>query len=228
MKQIPIFVLTASALLLAACSESSYEYHNTYFYPQEPYGKVLYADQESDSTTLFSADDWTARSTAEWFTISPTSKTVPNGYSTSTRIDISTTANTGSSNRQGAIEVDAHDKIGMVVYQTTWLNIVNPAPRYEEDEAGSIEGRKASFIGTAAASATSYELKFTTYKNGATLSCDAPWITLPERSFSAGAHTVNLTLTANADETPRTATLTLASNGVSTPITLTQAGASEE
>ena len=49
-------------LLLAACAESGYETHQTYFFPQYPGGMNFYADQESDTVHLISLDSWTARS----------------------------------------------------------------------------------------------------------------------------------------------------------------------
>ncbi|MBQ5909468.1 MAG: hypothetical protein IIW85_03980, partial [Bacteroidaceae bacterium] len=60
MKKVFPLLVSVIALCFAACTESSYEYHQTYFYPQQPGGKMMYADQTLDTTRVISYDSWTA------------------------------------------------------------------------------------------------------------------------------------------------------------------------
>ena len=39
MKKVFPLLISVMVLCFAACTESSYEYHQTYFYPQQPGGK---------------------------------------------------------------------------------------------------------------------------------------------------------------------------------------------
>ena len=57
MKTSAILPLAAAVMALAACSEATYENHMTMFYPQEPSGRTIYADQTVDSTSVISYDE---------------------------------------------------------------------------------------------------------------------------------------------------------------------------
>ena len=237
MKKIVLFA-TFVAALFTSCTESDYEFHQTYFSPQVAGGKVLYADQTTDSTRVISYDPWTATTEFEngataWFTISPTECNFIAGEQfASTRMNITTTPNTSEKIRSGHIVVKSFDTVGMPVKQTTWLNIIRPfgeAKNY--DSEGALlpeEDRKMTFAGTTIATANQFEIEFTVYADGATLTADADWLKPATTSFAAGTHTVAIVVEENQEVVQRTANLTLTSNGISTPITITQAKANDK
>ena len=232
MKKIFTFVTLAVALF-SSCSDTEYELHETYFTPQEPYGKVLYADQVSDSTRVVSYDPWTASAMFNngqeaWFSITPTSCNFVAGEQfASTRININGSVNNTGKNRSGHIVVKSYDTVGMLVKQTTWLNIIRPFGKAENyDNEGNLlpeEDRKMTFAGSTISTANQFEIEFVVYADGATLSTDADWLVPAETTFKAGKYIVAVVAQENLATEPRTANLILTSNGISTPITITQA-----
>ena len=207
MKKI-FFLAALVAALFTSCSESEYEFHQTYFTPQVVGGKVLYADQTTDSTRVISYDPWTAltafeNGTESWFTISPTECNFIAGEQfSSTRINI------------------------------TWLNIIRPfgeAKNYDNEGAPlPEEDRTMTFSGTTIATANQFEIEFKVYADGATLTADADWLKPATTTFAAGTHTVTIMAEENQEVVERTANLILTSNGISTPITITQAKANNK
>ncbi len=231
-----IFLLaTLVAGLFTSCTEREYEFHQIYFTPQEPNGKTLYADQLTDSTRVISYDPWTASTyfkngESAWFTITPTECNFTAGTQfASMRIDINTTANNTGKNRSGQINIASYDNIGLLVRQTSWLNIISPFGQVEtkDSEGNEIpeEDRKMTFEGSTVSTANQFEIKFTVYSNGASLTADAEWLKPTVSSFDAGTHTVAIVVEENQELEERTANLILTSNGISTPITITQAKA---
>ena len=233
MKKIALLA-TVVAALFTSCSESGeYEFHQTYFTPQEPNGKILYADQVSDSTRVISYDPWTASAyfnngTDAWFSITPTECNFTAGEQfASMRINIQGAVNNTGKIRSGHIVVKSYDTVGMLVRQTTWLNIIRPFGEVENyDATGNLlpeEDRKMTFAGSTIATENQFEIEFAVYADGATLSSDAEWLVPETTTFNAGKHVVAIVAQENLATQPRTATLTLTSNGISTPITITQA-----
>lgn len=232
MKKI-FFLATFVAALSTSCSESEYEFHQTYFTPQEPNGKILYADQVVDSTRVISYDPWTATTAFNagadaWFNITPTECTFIAGEQfASTRININGSVNNTGKNRSGHIVVKSYDTVGMLVKQTTWLNIIRPFGKAENyDNEGNLlteEDRKMTFAGSTISTANQFEIEFVVYADGATLSTDADWLVPAETTFKAGKYIVAVVAQENLATDPRTANLILTSNGISTPITITQA-----
>ena len=237
MKKIVFFAAFVVALF-TSCTESEYEFHQTYFSPQVAGGKVLYADQTTDSTRVISYDPWTATTvfasgTDAWFTISPSECYFTAGEQyASTRVTITTTPNTSQKIRSGHIVVRSFDTVGMPVKQTTWLNIIRPFGETKNYDSEGIllpeEDRTMTFSGTTIATANQFEIEFTVYADGATLTADADWLKPATSTFAAGRHTVSVVAEANAEVTERTAQLILTSNGISTPITITQAKANDK
>lgn len=226
MKKIFLTLLPCLALGLASCGDSSYEVHNTYFYPLQSSGIRVYADQQTDTIHLISLDSWTAQSSVSWMTVSPTSATASGTAFTDTRMTLTFEDNATGSIRYGAINVESYSTLGMPVFQYSWLNITRPAAVYytTEDDVN----RKASFPMSIAAAAADTTLIFTVYQDGATLASDADWAVPGTTTFEAGTHTVPLSVAANAADSSRTATLTLTSGTVSSQITLTQAAREDE
>lgn len=232
MKKIGILA-TFVVALFTSCSESEYEFHQTYFTPQEPNGKILYADQVSDSTRVISYDPWTASTyfntgTDAWFSITPTECNFKAGEQfASMRVNIQGSVNNTGKIRSGHIVVKSYDTVGMPVKQTTWLNIIRPFGEVEKyDATGNLlpeENRKMTFKGQTIATANQFEIEFMVYSDDATLTSDAEWLIPATTTFNAGRHVVAIVAQENFATQPRTATLTLSSNGISTPITITQA-----
>ena len=217
--------LLALVLALAACTEGSYEHHASYFYPQRPDGQLLYADQTMDTTLIYSLDSWQATKKGDWFSITPESFEVRPGVSIFTKMTFTTTPNTTGKGRTGLVTIHAYHTISQSLYQTPWLNITYPFAQYTEGEDHTFATRKATFRMALPSSATSSQVRFTTYAENATLTSDAEWVTPEKTIFLApNSYEVKLTIQRNKDKNPRTAQLILTSAGISTPITVEQAG----
>ena len=170
-----------------------------------------------------SSDSWTASVVGDFLSVTPDKETVPANYVMRTKLTVAIEPNTTGSVREGRILIDAYDKIGMPVYQTAWLNIHTPEARYEYGENKALVGSKAFFEAEAKATDTQLALAFKTYRDGATLSCDAPWVSIPDSTFSAGQHTLSLACEPNPTDEARTATVIVSNAGIQTPVTYTQA-----
>lgn len=221
----PLLPLLALVLALAACTEGSYEHHASYFYPQRPDGQLLYADQTMDTTLIYSLDSWQATKEGDWFSITPESFEVRPGVSIFTKMTFTTTPNTTGKGRTGLVTIHAYHTISQSLYQTPWLNITYPFAQYTKGEDHTFATRKATFRMALLSSATSSQVRFTTYAENATLTSDAEWVTPEKTIFLApNNYEVKLTIQPNKSKDARSAQLTLTSAGISTPITVEQAG----
>ena len=221
----PLLPLLALVLALAACTEGSYEHHASYFYPQRPDGQLLYADQTMDTPLIYSLDSWQATKEGDWFSITPESFEVRPGVSIFTKMTFTTTPNTTGKGRTGLVTIHAYHTISQSLYQTPWLNITYPFAQYTKGEDHTFATRKATFRMALLSSATSSQVRFTTYAENATLTSNAEWVTPEKTIFLApNNYEVKLTIQPNKSKDPRTAQLTLTSAGISTPITVEQAG----
>lgn len=221
----PLLPLLALVLALAACTEGSYEHHASYFYPQRPDGQLLYADQTMDTTLIYSLDSWQATKEGDWFSITPESFEVRPGVSIFTKMTFTTTPNTTGKGRTGLVTIHAYHTISQSLYQTPWLNITYPFAQYTKGEDHTFATRKATFRMALLSSATSSQVRFTTYAENATLTSNAEWVTPEKTIFLApNNYEVKLTIQPNKSKDPRSAQLTLTSAGISTPITVEQAG----
>jgi hypothetical protein len=227
-KIISLGVLIAG--IFASCTESEYEYHQTYFTPQEPNGKILYADQVVDSTRLVSYDPWKASTifnTDEqpWFTITPTECDFIAGEQfASTRIDINTSVNNTGKVRVGHISINTYDiksyqLIGLNVTQYPWHNITYPM--------GYIVDNQMIFnLDLDTPNEGFFNIEFTVYSDNSTLTSEGDWLKPELQDLTSGKHVVKINVKENTDtENSRTTTLKLTSGGVTTPITVTQAKA---
>ena len=221
----PLLPLLALVLALATCTEGSYEHHASYFYPQRPDGQLLYADQTMDTTLIYSLDSWQATKEGDWFSITPESFEVRPGVSIFTKMTFTTTPNTTGKGRTGLVTIHAYHTISQSLYQTPWLNITYPFAQYTKGEDHTFATRKATFRMALLSSATSSQVRFTTYAENATLTSNAEWVTPEKTIFLApNSYEVKLTIQPNKSKAPRSAQLTLTSAGISTPITVEQAG----
>ena len=229
MKKVFHLLISVMVLCFAACTESSYEYHQTYFYPQQPGGKMMYADQTLDSTRVISYDSWTAQTTADWLSLTPAEQNIPAGYGMNTLVKLTCAPNTTGETRHSAILLKSFGSLAMDVYQTAWLNIIWPTAIYTnkpeaagDASTGTVMDKQVSFVTTLSADSTSMKVKFRVYADGATLQSNASWLVHKDTVYAAGTHEALLSVEPNAFAVSRTATLTLSSNGVSTPIKVTQ------
>ena len=235
------FILAAGigAAMLSSCGDSSYEMHQTMFYPNKG-GIVLYADQTMDTIHVYSLDSWTSQPSynngGTWFNYSPQKATVEAGRASDTKITLTAQPNTSGKNLAGELRVFSHDQIATNVYHYSWLNVTSPSGRYVDDSGVSIntsqltmeefEKVKPKFaIENIQAAATDTAVRFRTYQPGATLTSDADWLKLEGSNGSfpvADEYRVALKASANTTGATRTATLTLTSSGISTAITVSQ------
>ena len=223
MKRLLPFLILVIALV--SCTEGSYERHESFFYPQRPYGQLLYADQTQDTTLVYSLDSWTATKEGDWFSLTPESFEVRPGVSIATKMTFTTTPNNTGQGRVGRVTIHAYHTISQMLYQTPWLNITYPFAQETEGEDRTSVTRQATFRLSLLSDATASKVCFTTYAENATLTSNAEWIT-PERTnfLAPNSYEVQLTVQPNKDKDARTAHLTLTSAGISTPIVVEQAG----
>lgn len=219
---LPFLILV---IALAACTEGTYERHESYFSPQRPDGQRLYADQTMDTTLIYSLDSWQATKEGDWFSITPESFEVKPGVSIFNKMTFTTTPNNTGKVRKGLVTIHAYHTISQSLYQAPWLNITYPFAQYTEGEDHTFAIRKATFRLSLLSSATASQLRFTTYAENASLTSDAEWVTPEKTIFLApNSYEVKLTIQPNKSKDPRSAQLTLTSAGISTPITVEQAG----
>lgn len=221
-----------SALGLAtACSESTNEYHESTFYPNNPEGRILYADQTVDSVYFISLDSWKLTesfvNSSPWFTASPKEVTIPANANVHARIDIQTTTNTTGETRYGALNVvTTFAKFGtlsMPVRQTGWLEVSLPAPVF------AANAKRPTFSTSLTASGAKARLAFRLYDTDIathSLTSDAEWFVIPEANAQPADGLTNLTIEIpdNTSTEARMATITLTSAGITEKITYTQDG----
>ena len=213
--------------MLSGCDTEGDTYHITAFYPTQSSGMIMYADQTVDSIWVQSADAWTAKVTASWLVITPTSSgEIPEGYIMQTKLTLTAAQNTTGTTRSSQINVDGYDKIGMPVYQFGWLNITSPSGTVTNTSADGI-ATGAKFEQSVSAKTTALTVAFRNYQDGATISGGADWVSLPDSTYAAGSHTLTLAAEENTSTEARTATFTLTSGSISTPFSFTQAGKTE-
>lgn len=208
-----LFFVPCLALMLASCGNDN-DFHITRF--AESYAS-LYADQVADSVHLQCSDNWTAQKNVDWFDISPTSATIPQDYIMWSRIDITTTPNTTGKVRYGQIFITSNQPAGITVYHHPFLNVSWPyITNVSEDED------TFTCLDIKADTATTGQVIFTNYADGATLTSNSAWLTVSNETYDKGTHQVDYTLEPNTTTEDRTAIITLTSNGVSTPISIRQ------
>jgi len=231
MKKYLIPSLLCTIALATSCGDTSYEHHQTTFYPLRSEGMILYADQEKDTTHIISYDSWTASVSDSWLSVSPTEgKVTANAYA-DTKLIVTAQPNTTGAVRSSYLIVNAYDQVAMPVRQYYWLNITRPAAIITSTDVTTSKATESDYYAsitatfpmnvTAAAADTS--VVFTVYRDKATLVPTDSWIKPEESTFAVGQHTVKLALEANTTAESRTGTLTLTSGGISTPIIIVQA-----
>ena len=120
------------SLALVACDGSEYEMHQTYLNKSQV---TCYADQTTDTISVFSYDSWSLTASDTWFSVSQTGYTVPDGYFANIPVCITMPANTTGTNRSGTITIkESYDNQEFVaaIYQYGWLNITRRAARRRE------------------------------------------------------------------------------------------------
>lgn len=223
-KNLQALLPCAIALLLVSCNDSTYETHQTYFYPQAPNGMVFYADQTQDTIHVISLDSWTASisATGDWLSVNPTSGTVVNMQNSDTRLDVTTKVNDTGKVRIGYILVNGYDQVGMPVVQNYWHNITQPsAVNTSSTVITDPTERKVAFPMSLKATSADTSVVFTVYAD-AQLASEETWIKPETTSFTPGKHKVKVSVGNNATGEARTGKLILTSSGISTPILFNQ------
>lgn len=241
----PIKLILAAgigAAMLSSCGDSSYEVHQTMFYPNK--GAIaFFADQVQDTIHVYSLDSWTAQASylngGTWFTFTPNKMDVPAGKASDTKLTLFTEANTTGKNLAGTLSIFSHDQISTNVYHYSWLNVISPEGKYVDNNNVSqntsqlpieeFETIKPQFaIENIQAAATDTAVRFRVYQAGATLTSDAEWLKLDNSTgiFGvSGEYRVALKAEENKTGETRKANLTLTSAGISTVISVSQKAA---
>lgn len=235
MKLKSLFGLAAIAFtamgLATACTESTNEYHESSFYPNDPEGRVLYADQTIDSVYFVSFDSWKLteafQNTNPWFTASPKEAIIPANSFGHIGIAIKSTINTTSETRYGALQVvttfSQFGTLTMPVRQTGWLEVLFPAPVFEQN--AKLPTYSVNLPASGAQTRLSFRLHDTNVA-GHSLTSDADWLVIPAENAqpAAGLTTLTFDVPNNTSTEARTATIILTSAGITSKITYTQAG----
>ncbi len=203
---------------LASCNSEN-EFHQTSF---DKASVTMYADQVKDSVLLYYADDWTASlNDYSWLSVSPTSGKMEKGAMLmSTPLYFTAEPNTSGRIRLVNLTISSHEQGGLTITQLPVLNITYPYYSFIEGDEVSTDNLR--YVSTYTAVATEGQVRFTVYRDGATLNSDQAWCVPELTTFDAGEYTVALTLQPNTTASQRTAQLTLTSGGVSTVITINQ------
>ena len=235
MKKVSFLFLSALTLLLAACAEATYEWHNTHFEPQKPGGMMFYADQEYDSIKVFSYDPWSVLTEGDsaWFTCSPTSGDARPGSPALTRIDVNMPQNTSGRNRRNAIVVKSYFDIRMPVFQTSWLNITRPTPDIRNKE--NFLEQNVYFEMKVDEKAYTESINFHVYQDNAKLTIEKGWVSFTgdnadkyELTFNKGTHNVPIKISRNEYTNDRLSLMTLQSGNVTNSITIKQLGKKDD
>lgn len=237
MKLRNLLLAAAAVLGLSACTESTNEYHSTYFYPITASGVETFADQQMDSVRVMSYDTWTLNNTTDWVDMKVgTTQTnqikveVPTGYFNLTRLDFVLKPNTTGKTRSTVVQVtSSFGKVGAIatrLIQYPFHNITTPAAKMTED------GTNATFTldlpqKNNRETATS-SLAFTVYTADAQLTSSADWLTVDKANGYTPSvkDLVKVTAEPNTTGEARKAQLTLTSGGVTTVINVNQPKAS--
>jgi len=226
---VPAVVIAAAAIFATSCEKDDDNHHYFGVTSQINGGPIVkaYADQTVDTLSIESTDTWKGTSEASWITFNDTksqteSKTVQYVYRNIYTFSIPLTigANTGSTLRSSIIKFDANGRTAGIQYQQAyWLNIIDPAPKFENEAAST--GLKLEKEVTKSTLSTT--IGFIIY-NDATLASDADWARPATTEFSKGTNTVTIAMDDNTSGAARSAHLTLkSSTGAQSVITITQA-----
>lgn len=224
-----------AATAMVSCTDSKNEYHQASFYPLRQYIPT-YADQTLDSTRVVSTDTWTFDEDCSWLTVTsngestPLTFTVPEGYISSSRLDLHLAPNTTGKVRKYSLMANVqYHKIGVITQQLVqypYHHITFPDVRL----TGEGEDQKYSFSmlvttdGKLIGMGKTPYITFVPYGGDATLTSSESWVRPKQQlGFEKDkSNQIELEVDANNTDQKRTATLTLTSNGVSTPITIEQ------
>lgn len=231
-----------SALALTSCAlDSSSENHHTAFLPLNSQGRLLYADQSTDTLAVQSTDAWkleVASPSTPFFTITPTEYNVPRIYTTSmsaylgvTPLYIAATPNTTGKIRTAHLRLISSFKefgtLQLPVVQYSWLDIRHPAPLFAHHSDG--QATTPTFASKVSAEGGKLKLAFRFYstdKAQQSVTSQADWLLVParEEGYGAGRYELELTAAPNPSKSERTAIVSISSAGVTTQVNFQQAG----
>lgn len=234
-----LLALVVATATLQSCLNSEDESHGISVVTRNGLGFVeMYADQVTDTAMVFSYDSWQATVLQDvlsetpsptapvWYSVTPTTETVPAGYLSSKSVAILSQPNNTGKNRVGGIKFSTsyanNGTIGLTVRQYAWLNITTPAPVLSSND---IRTATATFAVDLLPTARETLFECTVYGQ-ASLTSNADWLTVPAASATMrpGYNRVVLALEPNESAEARTAVVTLLSNGVRSVVTVKQLG----
>ncbi len=220
--------LAVCAAFTASCSDEDTGYHSTYFYPLNGGNKEVFADQTTDSVTVYSYDTWTASVNSDWLNVTlggksaPFTVEVPDGYVSRSVLTLVMQPNTTGKVRSTAISAaSSSTKIGTVmqgVVQYPFLKITNPSVSRVTTTGGTTEytfamtgiakdGYYHTFDVQGKETKTQPSVSFTVFADGATLTSAVDWITIVPQTDSEGK-----TVEGYAKNTVQTVKLNVAAN----------------
>ncbi len=225
-----VFVMIGVALMTTSCSDSENTYHALRVISASTSSDYaqLYADQQTDILKVYSTDQWSATTNADWVWFSSSgTNSITHGATYITNRDsiynttINVQANTTGSTRVGVVRFSTNKhNVVLPVYQVGYLNITSITPVFSDPT----NHNGVSFTLTAKANETSATVSFYIYQS-ATITASADWVSIPNERFLSGTNTAELVLEPNTTGQSRTATISIVSDGgPTTNITLTQQG----
>ena len=231
MKKTLRLIIAASIIMLCACEKENY-YHTMSLI--RPLGAgVGMADQEYDTLSFYTTDNFQLISNAEWAVVPDSMK---NGRIRNSYYHIWTVvspivfeANTTGQPRLGNITVRCYgdnewNQTAIAsFYQLSWLDITRPRPKYSYKD-GTING--AAFEAVDSATQITDTICFYVYDDW-TLS-GGSFVHPKETSGKKGRNKIAVDVEENPDFVERETTLTLTSRGVATPIKFKQKAKKKE
>lgn len=231
MKKTLRLIIAASIIMLCACEKENYYHTMSLIRPLR--AGVVMADQEYDTLSFYTTDNFQLISNAEWAVVPDSMKEgrIRNAYRNIWTVvsPIVFEANTTGQPRLGTITVrcfgdNEWDQTATAnFYQLSWLDITIPKPKYSYNE-GTITG--AAFEAEDSATQITDTICFCVYDDW-TLS-DGSFVHPKETSGKKGQNKIAVDVEENPDFVERETTLTLTSRGVATPIKFKQEAKKEE
>lgn len=223
MKKVLLSLTLASAFVFASCDSDGYFHQFSILSPVNNVG-VVYADQLVDTVWLSTTDSYKVKSENSWMALAPGADEYKVKYIYGgvyqLPVPLCIEPNTTGANRKNYLSFSTEGEDGWtqstnVQYtQVTWLNVINPLPRYVADSTSTFA--KCEFLAIDSTQ-TREVLKFEVY--GDWTLTDGSFVHPEKTSGYKGRNEVSLTIdTDKRCGDTLVSSITLTSNGISTPI----------
>ena len=231
-KNASLCIISTFLIFLSSCNSDPENHLLNVIYPS-PY-TVLYADQVEDSLIFSTFDSYRLSSQAEWITIlGATSYEV--SYDYQKRYDFTTklafSQNTSGKTRAGGVRIDSYEYSSFApYYQFGFLNISHPSPVYIDRT--QIVPDSVTFDLDVNFSSLQDSICFTVSRPWSlsfAQGTEHSWVSIDKSSGEAGANSVILSFTPNADtESTRSTIILLKCDEVTNSINVRQLVAEED